>query len=578
MIPSFRQLTRPGRPFATRVFLLSFLPVCLLLIVSFGLVQVLVTERVKDNLRTSLRDTHSFLGRLRSTYELHNSRLLTVVVENPSLKAGFDLLRTEPGNPAARKTVDDQLSEMATTLGFDLILVTSPDGGVQAGIARIQNQLRAALPVKLPVEGLGLVEMAGMTYSVNTIPVNMGPENLGSLVIGRVFDFSTINTPAVLIRNGRVVKSNLAGVSPADVERGLSTCPAELECELNLRSETFLSLPLVEIALGDGYRLRSLQSVDAAGRPLQIVLRRVFAFTAAAVLAAMVLLSAWSSKSVVRPLTSLVDQLRLGEGTGTLPEFRASSSTREIEELTAAFNHAAISIRDAHERLRTAHLQFIESMASALDARDDYTAGHSRRVSHYSHAIALAMRLSYGERETIRVGALLHDIGKIGIPDAILLKPGGLTKEEFALVREHPTIGKRILEGIKALHPCLNIVELHHENHDGTGYPWGLSDTQIPIDARIVHLADAYDAMTSDRPYKRGMNHEEAVEAVRAGAGTQFDPEVAAAFLSLNNDQLLPRFETTPLARLAQAVREGPRATVEQTDSAELAVGEGGRG
>jgi HD-GYP domain-containing protein (c-di-GMP phosphodiesterase class II) len=140
------------------------------------------------------------------------------------------------------------------------------------------------------------------------------------------------------------------------------------------------------------------------------------------------------------------------------------------------------------------------------------------------------MRLPAWQWDEIRIGALLHDIGKIGIADSVLQKPGRLNKEEMALIQQHPSIGRRILEGVNGFQPYLSMVELHHENWNGSGYPNGLRGESTPMGARIVHVADAYDAMTSDRPYRRGMSHEKAMRVLRENAGVQFDPGIVSIF------------------------------------------------
>jgi HD-GYP domain-containing protein (c-di-GMP phosphodiesterase class II) len=199
--------------------------------------------------------------------------------------------------------------------------------------------------------------------------------------------------------------------------------------------------------------------------------------------------------------------------------------------LTDSFNHAGAAIREARDTLQHAYVEFVGSLASALDARDPYTAGHSRRVSEYSLAIGRQLGLDADQLDELRIGALLHDIGKIGIPDKVLQKVGALTNEEFALLRQHPTIGRRILEGVKGFHPYLPVVELHHENWNGKGYPLGLERETTPLQARIVKIADAYDAMTSDRPYRPGMSDAEAVRRLEAASGTEFDPAIVKAFI-----------------------------------------------
>jgi HD-GYP domain-containing protein (c-di-GMP phosphodiesterase class II) len=200
--------------------------------------------------------------------------------------------------------------------------------------------------------------------------------------------------------------------------------------------------------------------------------------------------------------------------------------------LTETFNRAATAVREGRGNLQQAYLEFIGSLASTLDARDNYTAGHSRRVSEYSCAIAEAMNIEGSDLEVIRIGALLHDVGKIGVIDSVLRKPAKLTPEEMALLQQHPSIGRRILEGVRGFQAYLPIVELHHENWDGTGYPLHLPDVTVPLCARIVHVADSYDAMTSARPYRSALSHETAIYELKRCAGSQFDPEIVRVALS----------------------------------------------
>jgi putative nucleotidyltransferase with HDIG domain len=204
-----------------------------------------------------------------------------------------------------------------------------------------------------------------------------------------------------------------------------------------------------------------------------------------------------------------------------------------VNRLAAALNGAARSITHSQDALDAAYLQFVETMAQALDARDPYTAGHSLRVAAYSHTLARALGLSDQDAETIRVAAQLHDIGKIGIPDAVLQKPGMLTPEEYGLIKLHPQIGRKILEKVGRFESLLAVVELHHENYDGTGYPYALAGHHVPIAARIVHVADAFDAMTTTRSYRPALSLRSATHEIERNAGRMFDPVVAKTFLKL---------------------------------------------
>jgi HD-GYP domain-containing protein (c-di-GMP phosphodiesterase class II) len=408
----------------------------------------------------------------------------------------------------------------------------------------------------------GFFSMGDQTYQVISIPVDQGEEHIAMLSIGEHFDFSEFTTPAVLTRNGSVVLSNIHDVSSGEVESALRNCGDRSECELRLRGETYLSLPMDSVSFGDGYLLRSLESVDSASAPVQSILRRVFVVAGLGALAAALILSVLSARSIVDPISRIARHLAACEKTGTLPEFgKHDTPIVEIHALTETFNKAAASIREGAERLRRAYIEFVGSLASALDARDRYTAGHSHRVSEFSCAIAEALNFGVAQIEEIRIGALLHDIGKIGIADNVLQKAGRLTPEEFALIKQHTTIGRRILEGVGGFEPYLPVVELHHENWDGSGYPLGLRGPAIPLCARIVHVADVYDALTSDRPYRNGMVHREAMTLMEECAGTQFDPVVIGAFMKL--PLILARNrapvgaedpETQSIRRLAEAV------------------------
>jgi response regulator RpfG family c-di-GMP phosphodiesterase len=178
----------------------------------------------------------------------------------------------------------------------------------------------------------------------------------------------------------------------------------------------------------------------------------------------------------------------------------------------------------------------LQALVTALDYRDNETQGHSFRVVDYAAQVAGRMGVGEPELSWIRRGAILHDVGKIGVPDAILRKPGKLDPEEWVEMRKHPEMGYRMLRHIEYFEPALEIVLCHQERWDGSGYPRGLRGEKIPLGARIFAIVDTFDAMTSDRPYRRARTVNEAREEVRRCAGTQFDPEVARAFLSLGEE------------------------------------------
>ncbi len=179
-------------------------------------------------------------------------------------------------------------------------------------------------------------------------------------------------------------------------------------------------------------------------------------------------------------------------------------------------------------------IEVVTSLASAIDAKDEYTKDHSSSVSRYSVALARAINLPEKEVERIKLGALLHDIGKIGIPEDVLTKPSKLTDEEFKIIQQHPSIGvQKILDPNPLLHDLIPIVKYHHEQWNGKGYPCGLKGENIPLAARIVAIADTYHALISDRPYRKGMSFEKACSILEEGAGIQWDKELVRQFIAI---------------------------------------------
>jgi response regulator RpfG family c-di-GMP phosphodiesterase len=185
---------------------------------------------------------------------------------------------------------------------------------------------------------------------------------------------------------------------------------------------------------------------------------------------------------------------------------------------------------DALSSLEYAYRTTLKALTAALETRDLETHGHSERVVNYSLRLGCEMGLEQEQLRSLEFGSLLHDIGKIGVPDAILRKPARLTPDEWVKMREHPLHGQKILRGIGFLEGAARVVAQHHEKWDGSGYPHGLSGEEIDLNARIFAVADAFDAITSDRVYRRGRSYAEAAAELDAFAGTQFDPEVVAAF------------------------------------------------
>ena len=259
----------------------------------------------------------------------------------------------------------------------------------------------------------------------------------------------------------------------------------------------------------------------------QVRLILTLVFTAAALLTLVV--GTATASRLTRPIEGLVRSMRVVSA-GNLQHRASVSSKDEIGYLAQAFNEMTASLEEKTAALEETTFASMEALARAIDARDPSTFGHSARVAAVSIEIADQMQLPVKDRESLRRAALLHDIGKIGVEDRVLRKPGPLNDAEMDEMREHSRIGHDMLEGLRFLRPSLPGILHHHERWDGAGYPAGLAGSAIPLLVRIITVADVFDALTSDRPYRQGLSFDDAAAAIRREADLKFDPEVVAAF------------------------------------------------
>jgi HAMP domain-containing protein len=268
--------------------------------------------------------------------------------------------------------------------------------------------------------------------------------------------------------------------------------------------------------------------------------RQALAFVSFVVLAA-IGLGYFFAVGISGPIRGLADSTRaISRG-----EFHQRSPVRgatEISELAENFNKMAGDIEEYIERLKEAaeenrelFIGSIRMLAAAIDEKDPYTRGHSGRVAKYSMLVGQELGLSAEALDTLRISALLHDVGKIGVEDRVLKKPGALTAEEFELMKQHTIKGANIMRPVSQLKDMLPGIELHHEHMDGRGYPYGLQGPQIPMMARIIGVADTLDAMTTNRPYQSAMDIDYALERIKALKSTKFDEEVVNALESTIN-------------------------------------------
>ena len=281
-----------------------------------------------------------------------------------------------------------------------------------------------------------------------------------------------------------------------------------------------------------------------------------------------ILISVLAARRITTPLNILTESSR-AIAHGDFSQRVHLTSRTEIGELAQTFNHMTqdlerfvLDLKRAAEENMALFMGSIQMLAGAVDEKDPYTRGHSDRVTQYSVALAKEIGLTEAEIEIVRVSAQLHDVGKIGIEDRILKKPGALTPEEYEVMKTHTTRGANILRPVQQLKEMIPGIELHHESLDGRGYPFGLKGDEIPLVARIISVADTFDAMTTNRPYQAARPPEYAVKIIKSLANTKFDPRVIAAL-----EAVLERGE----------LRVRPRAAVVESDAAAvLAAAMGG--
>ncbi len=295
--------------------------------------------------------------------------------------------------------------------------------------------------------------------------------------------------------------------------------------------------------------------------------RTALALASIAVLVS-ILISTFAARRMVTPLNVLTESSR-AIARGDFSQRVCLKSRTEIGELADTFNKMTedlekfvADLKRAAEENRELFLNSIQMLAGAVDEKDPYTRGHSDRVTRYSVALAKAMGLSGEDVEKIRISARLHDVGKIGIEDRILKKPGALTPDEFELMKAHTTKGANILSSVEQLRDMIPGIEMHHESLDGRGYPYGLKGDDIPLMARIIMVADTFDAMTTNRPYQTGMDAEYVVRIINSLAGTKFDARVVDALTAaFERGELIEGHGTPGVSEAAQGAAVGHAAS-----------------
>jgi putative nucleotidyltransferase with HDIG domain len=509
--------------------------VAVILAAVFALVSFDVRQRVRQSVTATLDAGQQAAARIQRERQRDLQTTVSLLAESPTLKAAVDTWQAERHAGAAIQqelieTVQREVDKIAVRIDADVLALLDTDGRilVSAGRYTATWPRGAGLRPRGQEENTNefVANLPGGAFRVIGAPLRLGDAVIGSLELGRAIDREYVDDLATLVR----------GHSAVIVDRRLVATTLPETVANALLSAAWLSgasSAIVELG-GESYAVNltvdppatfvTLASIDeASAQATQSALRGLAWIGGAGVILAGAG-SLWLAHTLTRPIDQLsaaVSRMTANrEFDSVLP---ASGSSRELDALAATFNELIRALAAAEAQTQAAYLGAIRALAAALDARDPYTAGHSERVSTLAVEMGRAFALSDEELDVLRLGALLHDIGKIGVPDEILGKPAPLTAKEFELIRAHPVIGARILRSIPFLAAHLPIVELHHERPDGTGYPYGLAGDAIPLAARIVHVADAYDAITSARAYRPGRLPHEAIAELRRGAGYDFD-------------------------------------------------------
>ena len=462
---------------------------------------------------------------------------LTALAENRALGDALARYRLTPGG---LDPVEREMDRLAGKLGVDALVLTDVADRIlaSAGPRRASwppgqpmHGMPGATAPRLPEEFIPRPSALFRAASASLPPVN--PEWFVYVVTALDDTYaqqltSLVRTPVTIMRGGDVLASSLSASERSALLREGIDLP--IDGTIDLADEPYAVRRLAQTGPISFYGIESLglSTHRATRNALQIL-----SIVAIGAVALGALASLWLARALAKPIDQLSQRLRqIAEAHDFSSTVARTGSSQELDAFTDTFNQMVKSLQTAEAQTELAYVGSIKALAAALDARDTYTAGHSERVSTLSVIIGRQLGLDQRQLDILRLGALLHDIGKIGVPDRVLQKNGPLTQDEFELIKMHPTLGAHILRQIPFLSDHIPIVELHHERPDGRGYPKGLLGHATPILARIVHVADAFDAMTTARAYRPAQTTSHAISELWRYAGSQFDTEAVEAFVA----------------------------------------------
>jgi putative nucleotidyltransferase with HDIG domain len=511
-----------------------------------------LTQAVVENMEASQLRFAGLNARLRRERTLQAMTL----AENPTLKAAVDTYYAERGSGLdpgqLLSTIQIELAKLQQIMAVPALSVTDVRGVILASAGPRKDDWPSGARVRLHVEDDGrpvdaVMSRHGRHYLATAVPLVIGRDVIGEFFLASPLDDAfavelarEARADIAILLDGRVI----AGSAPARLRRILEEVALPLSGTVTLGGDEFVVQRLSTV---DSTSVYAMESVTTAARTATSEAGRVLLLAGAGALLLAVGGSWWLARTVATPIDRLTSSLaRMAEARDLHQPLPRTGGSRELDMLAATFDALRTAVSTAEAESEAAYLGVIGALAAALDARDPYTAGHSQRVADLSVSIGRRMQLSDADIESLRLGALLHDIGKIGVSDAVLRKPSKLTAEEFEQIKLHPTLGAKILRPLHFLAAQLAVVELPHERPDGRGYPHGLKGDEIPLFARIVHVADAFDAMTSARAYRGALPVAAAVAELWRLIGLDFDAQAVRAMASLPEalePQLMDAFE-----------------------------------
>jgi len=528
----------------------AFVTVAALLGVVFIVVILSMRNQVRDAVVSNLESTQRLFAAVETRRQQDVRSRAETLADNPTLKAALDTYQSEVQDDATAsradllETIDLVLENVAARVDSDAIVLVDLHHIALGAAGPMANRWPRSRPVSLVANRTaagpsgadsfdGVARMGDNLFRVVTVPLLLGDTLIGGLYVATSLDQDyaqeldqLARTRIAIVSDGLVVATTLSPRAALQFESAVAvTQPVDGVIPLDGESHAFRRL----VAVGNTV-FYALGSVDESSRQAMRDAMRNLALIGMFGISLAGVGSFWLAQTLSDPIkrlsTSLATMAASHDVSSRLP---LTGSSLELDTLTETFNALMASVGEAEAETQAAYTGAIRALATALDARDPYTAGHSDRVSVLAVAICRQLNLPAGEIEVVRLGALLHDIGKIGVPDDVLRKPGALSAAEFDIIKQHPTVGARMLRSVPFLSPHIPIVELHHERPDGGGYPNGLRGDDIPLGARIVHVADAYDAMTSARAYRNARPPAEALQELWRCAGTGFHAEIVAA-------------------------------------------------